>query len=65
MTNILNLKNLSICVVNNISLYVEKHATCGWYVSTSDGYVSDYFKTKKEAIVRRDEIKNEIKKGYW
>ncbi len=37
----------------------------GWFVEVSDGYTSDYYTSKKNAIARRSEIKKEIKNGTW
>jgi hypothetical protein len=37
----------------------------GYYISTSDGYQSDYFKFKKEAKQRIQQIKADINSGTW
>jgi hypothetical protein len=69
MKNAQNMSNqpaqTEVQVAEGVIIYLAKHAECGWYVETSDKYVSDYYATKKEAAVRRSEIKNEIKKGWW
>jgi hypothetical protein len=37
----------------------------GWYIETSDGLQTDYFKFKREADQRVRQIKEEIKRGNW
>jgi hypothetical protein len=59
-----NNNNTEIQIVNEKCIYLT-NSEWGWYIQLSDGYVSDYFSTKKEAIARRAEIKTDIKKGLW
>lgn len=53
-----------IQIVNGKVIYLT-NSDWGWYIEISDGYASDYFSTKKDAVARRAEIKSEIKKGFW
>jgi hypothetical protein len=56
--------NLEIQKVKTITITIQ-NTDWGWFVEVSDGYTSDYFKSKKEAIARRSEIKKEIKNKTW
>lgn len=56
--------NLEIQKIGSKTITIQ-NTEWGWFVEVSDGYTSDYFKTKKEAIARRTEIKKEIKNGTW
>lgn len=56
--------NTEIQIVNGKIIYLT-NSDWGWYIEVSDGYASDYFSTKKDAVARRAEIKSEIKKGFW
>ena len=51
-------------IVNGKTIYLEA-TEWGYFIQVSDGYTSDYFSTKKDAIARRAEIKKEMKKGCW
>jgi predicted cupin superfamily sugar epimerase len=48
-----------------VNINLAKHEECGWYVETSDGYASEYYKSRTEASAKRKQIKDEIKKGTW
>lgn len=57
-------ENLEIQKIGMKTITIQ-NTEWGWFVEVSDGYVSDYFKTKKEAIKRRSQIKIEIKNKIW
>jgi hypothetical protein len=50
---------------NGVEYFVANCEGCGWYAEGKDGYVSEYYSSKKEAISRVKEIDTEIKKGNW
>jgi hypothetical protein len=56
--------NYEIQKVRNKTLTIQ-NTEWGWFVEVSDGYISNYFQTKKQAIFRRNEIKTEIKNQTW
>ena len=59
-----NEMNYHTLTYKGIELTVQ-NTDWGWFVEVSDGYESEYFATKKEAIAKRSEIKREIKNGTW
>lgn len=56
--------NLEIQRIGNKTISMQ-NTEWGWFVEVSDGYTSDYFTSKKQAIAKRSEIKKEIKNGTW
>jgi hypothetical protein len=56
--------NLEIQKIGGKTINVQ-NTKWGWFVEVSDGYTSDYFASKKQAIARRSEIKKEIKNKTW
>lgn len=56
--------NTEVQIVNGLFIYLIE-SEWGWYIEISDGYVSEYFSTKEDAVARLDEIKMDIKKGFW
>ena len=50
---------------NGLEYWVAKFEGCGWYVEGKDGFLSDYYESKKLAVSRLKEIDTEIKKGQW
>ena len=64
MTTVIKTSNLEIQQVGNKSITIQ-NTEWGWFVQVSDGYTSDYFTSKKQAIERLSEIKQEIKNDTW
>lgn len=64
MATLIKTSNLEIQQFGNKSITIQ-NTEWGWFVEVSDGYTSDYFKSKKQAIERRSEIKQEMKNDTW
>lgn len=57
-------ENLEIQRINGKTISIQ-NTNWGWFVEVSDGYISEYMNTKKEAIAKRTDIKRKIKNKTW